>query len=87
MDSFPVIVDWKKLAISVSQEQTIQNPHSDLQRWLFRLFISHRIKKIYVTEIYMKKQYKSSTTNNHKTKKKKVQVIFRFGARNKKKAL
>ena len=35
-------------------------------RWLFRFFKSHRIKKyIYINEIYMKNQHKSSITKNH----------------------
>ena len=30
------------------------------------------VKNIYITEIYKKKQYKSSITKNHKIRKKKV---------------
>ena len=37
-----------------------------LSRWIFRFFTSHKIEKIYITEIYMKKQYKSSITKHHK---------------------
>ena len=50
-------------------------------------------KKLYITEIYMKKQYKSSIIKNHKIKDKRYfgvpingyiasQVIFRFCAKN-----
>ena len=57
------------------------------------------LKNLYITEIYMKKQYISSIINNHKTTKKEFfygvsskgyvasKVIFRFCARNKNKAL
>ena len=46
-------------------------------RWLFRSFTSRRIKKIiFITEIYVKKQYKSSITKNHKIKKKKNLTMF-----------
>ena len=51
------------------------------------------LKNIYITEIYMKKQYKLSRIKNHKITKKNdgvplkdyypLKVIFRFGARNK----
>ena len=66
------------------------------------LDLSHltELRNIYITEIYMKKQYKSSRIKHHKITKKKIffdgiplkgytasQVISRFGARNKKKAL
>ena len=30
------------------------------------------LKKMYITEIYMKKQYKTSITNNHKIKEKYI---------------
>ena len=44
-------------------------------RWLFRFFTSHQIKKnIYITEIYMEKQYKSPIIKSHKIPK-----IFLFG--------
>ena len=57
------------------------------------------LEKIYIAEIYIKKQYKSLITKNHKIKQKKIsdgvplkgyvasEVIFRFCARNRKKAL
>ena len=57
------------------------------------------LKNIYITEIYVKKQYKSSITKNHKIKKKYIfdgvplkgyvasYVIYRFCTRNEKKAL
>ena len=34
------------------------------------------LKNIYITEIYMKKQYKSPITKNHKIKKKKVFLLW-----------
>ena len=60
-----------------------------------------KLKNIHITEIYMKKQYKSPIIENHKFIKKKPnfflwcslkgyiasEVIFRFCTRNKKKAL
>ena len=65
------------------------------------LDFSHLIEleKTYITEIYMKKQYSSSITKNHKIKQKYFfdgvplkgyvasEVNFRFCARNKKRAL
>ena len=44
--------------------------------WLFKLFRSHRIKKIYITEIYIEKQWKSSIIKNHKITKKKKMMVF-----------
>ena len=62
------------------------------------LYFSHltEFKNIYITENYVKKQYKSSIIKNHKIKEKKIDgvpikdfvvslVIFRFCARNEKK--
>ena len=55
-----------------------------------------KLKNIYITEIYLKKQYKSSTMKNHKITEKSFfggvplkgyvasSVIFRFCARNQK---
>ena len=40
-------------------------------RWVFRFSHLIELKYIYITEIYMKKQYKSSITKNHKIEKKK----------------
>ena len=34
------------------------------------------LKNIYITEFYMKKQYKSLIINNHKIKKKKKLMVF-----------
>ena len=54
-----------------------------------------KLKNVYITEIYMKKQYKSSRIQNHKITKKYIldgdslkgyvasNVIFRFDVRNK----
>ena len=36
------------------------------------------LKKIYITEIYMKKQYKSSITKNHKIIQKKFLMVLTF---------
>ena len=38
--------------------------------WLFRFFHLTELRNIYITEIYMRKQYKSSITKKHKIKKK-----------------
>ena len=41
-------------------------------RWLFRFFTSHRIKKIHIAEIHMKKQYKLYIIKNKKITNKNV---------------